>query len=151
MEFRVVNLSGQRLLQPRCHGVRATWEKLFQVTQRVQRAWSGTSVALVVCSGQKMASLNRRYRGKPTATDVLAFPASAADNRGKARLGSGDICLCPTALHRRNPKGNLAELLAHRFVHSLLHLHGFLHESDAAAARMEARTQLILRSYGRHH
>ncbi|MFA6042890.1 MAG: rRNA maturation RNase YbeY [Patescibacteria group bacterium] len=151
MEFRVVNLSGQRLLQPRCNGVRVTWKALFHKTQGIQGAWSGISVALVVCTGQKMARLNKQYRGKPTATDVLAFPDSTVDSAGNVRKGSGDICICPTALRRRNPKANLAELLAHRFVHSLLHLHGFLHESDAAAARMEARTQLILHAYGRHH
>jgi len=96
-----------------------------------------------------MAAFNRQYRGIAGPTDVLAFPVSAP---GARRDGSGDILLCPAVLRRRFPSRPLPLLLAHRFVHALLHLHGHGHDTAAASRRMEIRTQRCLASvYGQHH
>ncbi len=125
------------------------WSALFRCVQRLEQATPNTSVALILIPPQRMAALNRSYRGKAGPTDVLAFPA--ADRQPK-RDGSGDIALCPAVLRQRFPGQALAPLLAHRFVHALLHLHGYQHHSEAANTRMEARVQHCLKTfYGAHY
>lgn len=133
MEFRVLNETGRR--QP---AVR--WALLFQRVQRGERAAQSTSVALVLTTPRRMGSLNRQYHSGSGPTDVLAFPAP--QHRGAD--GSGDVVICPAVLRRRFPQASLAPLLQHRFVHALLHLHGYQHGSARAAERMEARTQIYL-------
>src|SRR4051812_36300373 len=70
------------------------------------------SVAIV--GEQKIRSLNRMYRDKDTATDILSFPLTKK---------SGEIFICiPQAnkkskLHDRTSKNYLAFL----FIHGLLH------------------------------
>ncbi len=133
MEFRVFNETGQRLPAIR-------WALLFQRVQRGERASAATSVALILTTARRMGVLNRQYHHGKGPTDVLAFPAP----QRRTHDGSGDIVLCPAVLRRRFPRTPLAALLQHRFVHALLHLHGYLHNSERAAARMEARTQALL-------
>lgn len=133
MEFRVINETGRRVPAVR-------WALLFQRVQHGERAKPATSVALVLTTPRRMGSLNRLYHSGSGPTDVLAFPAplhAVAD-------GSGDVVICPAVLRQRFPKASLAALLQHRFVHALLHLHGYQHGSDRAARQMEARTKTYL-------
>ena len=133
MEFRVFNEAGQRLPTIR-------WALLFQRVQRGEHANSGTSVALILTTPRRIGVLNRRYHNGRGPTDVLAFPTPLH----RKHDGSGDIVICPRVLHQRFPRESLSALLQHRFVHALLHLHGYQHESDRAAERMEDRTQRYL-------
>lgn len=134
MEFRVINETGQRLPAIR-------WALLFRRVQRAEGAGSATSVALVLTTARRIGALNRQYHHGSGPTDVLAFPAP----RHRLPDGSGDIVICPDVLRRRFPRASLPALLRHRFVHALLHLHGYQHATDRAAGRMEARTQSLLR------
>ncbi|MDP2789936.1 MAG: rRNA maturation RNase YbeY [bacterium] len=133
MEFRVINETGQRLPA-------VQWARLFRRVQRGERAGSTTSVALVLTTPQRIGTLNRKYHHGSGSTDVLAFPAPAHQSLD----GSGDIIICPAVLHQRFPRESLPALLRHRFVHALLHLHGYQHSTDRAAKRMEACTQSYL-------
>jgi probable rRNA maturation factor len=87
--------------------------------------------------------LNREFRGRDYATNVLTFVYAA-------RPLQGDIVLCaPVVLREARAQGK--EPLAHHahlLVHGLLHLQGMDHEADAQAARMEAREAAILRRLG---
>ena len=142
MEFRVAQGSrAQRAVVP--------WAALFRCVQRLEHAMPTTSVALVVVPPKRMAALNHVYRGKNGPTDVLAFPADA---RQPQRDGSGDVILCPAVLRTRFPGQQQAPLLAHRFVHALLHLHGYDHATETANRRMEKRVQHCLKTfYGPHY
>lgn len=95
--------------------------------------------------GQK---LNRDFRGKNYATNVLSFPYQAADN-GQPLLGDLVICL-PVVLREAAEQGRpLSAHFAHLIVHGMLHLQGFDHEiCPAEAARMEAREREILAGLG---
>ncbi len=120
------------------------WAALFRCTQRLVRAHPSTSVALLLVPPSRMARFNQTYRGKRGPTDVLAFPAATLQPR---RDGSGDIVLCPAVLRQRFPRKSQAPLLAHRFVHALLHLHGYRHDTAAADRRMEAQVQRCLNAF----
>lgn len=85
--------------------------------------------------------LNRRYRGKPYATNVLSFPYTL-----EPRV-SGDLALCaPVVAREAAAQGKSLEAhYAHLIVHGILHLQGYDHELGAAqAAEMENLERRIL-------
>lgn len=90
--------------------------------------------------------LNRQWRDKDYATNVLSFPYL---NDG-SRI-AGDLALCvPVVLAEAVEQGKTAEAhFAHLIVHGMLHLQGYDHETNAVdAARMEARERDILHTLG---
>ena len=89
--------------------------------------------------------LNREYRGKDYATNVLSFPYEQAP----ALLG--DLVLCvPVVLGEAALQGKAVDAhFAHLTVHGMLHLQGWDHETGPAeAARMEMQEQKILAALG---
>jgi probable rRNA maturation factor len=92
-------------------------------------------------------ALNRSYRRRDRATNVLAFVYH--DVHG-AHGVDGDIVLCVPVMRREAAEQgkSLAAHCAHLFVHGLLHLQGYDHEHAPGAARMEAREAVILAMLG---
>jgi probable rRNA maturation factor len=90
-------------------------------------------------------ALNRRYRARDRATNVLSFVYD--DEPG---MYGGDIVLCAPVLRREAAAQGkpLAAHCAHLVVHGMLHLQGADHEKPAEAARMEARETAILARLG---
>jgi len=88
--------------------------------------------------------LNRTYRRKNRATNVLTFPYDRM---------RGDIVLCHPVIRReaRAQGKSIAAHYAHLVVHGCLHLRGYDHEKTRDAARMEAREIAILRRGGIHN
>jgi probable rRNA maturation factor len=76
-------------------------------------------VAIEYVAAEKIAALNKEYRGKPGPTDVLSFPV---DGEGPAAgpRELGDIVICPA--HTAD--------LREAVVHGALHLTGMDHETD---------------------
>jgi probable rRNA maturation factor len=87
--------------------------------------------------------LNRQFRGKDYATNVLSFPYSAAPLEGDLV-----ICAAIVASEAREQGKTLRSHHAHMLVHGLLHLQGLDHENSRQAARMEARERRILAALG---
>ncbi len=114
------------------------------------RARGEVTIALV--SDGRMRALNRSFRGKDYATDVLSFPVRP---RGRARVsrpavGShvdsveylGDVVIAIGVANRQADEAghSLGVELRVLALHGLLHLLGYDHESDAGRmARVEAR------------
>lgn len=97
----------------------------------------------------KMKALNRRYRGKNYATDVLSFEAPAAF-RSQGLLG--ELVICTTLAKRQaREQGHAPETeLEVLLVHGVLHLLGFDHEKGRRAAlEMERWEQKLLGRRGR--
>lgn len=94
--------------------------------------------------------LNRAYRGRDYATNVLSF-GYGPPARGETLLG--DIVLCLPVLRREaRAQGKvLAAHIAHLTIHGALHLQGHDHQSPSAAARMEALEKRILAKLGFPH
>ncbi len=92
-------------------------------------------------------ALNRAYRGRDYATNVLSFAYGAG---GPEQALSGDIVLCAPVLRReaRAQGKALAAHVAHLTVHGALHLQGQDHQSPGAARRMEALEKKILAKLG---
>ena len=84
--------------------------------------------------------LNRDYRNKDYATNVLSFIYEAGPV-------VGDLVICTAVVrHEAKEQGKpIKAHLAHMVVHGMLHLQGYDHETGARdAARMEARERAIL-------
>jgi probable rRNA maturation factor len=103
------------------------------------------SVSVLFTHDAAMQALNRQFRGKDAPTNVLAF-ASLADHDGFW----GDLALgYQTCAAESEAAGRpLAAHAAHLLVHGYLHLLGYDHDTEEAAAAMEARERLILAGLG---
>lgn len=108
----------------------------------------GAEVSILLADDRAVGALNRRYRGRSGATNVLAFPG-AAPVAGAPRL-LGDIVLARETVVAEARAGALAlaDHVSHLVVHGALHLLGYDHEEDAAAAEMQAAEARALRRVG---
>jgi probable rRNA maturation factor len=117
-----------------------------RVRRWVKAACEGDAeVTVRFVDGDEGRVLNRDYRGKDYATNVLSFPYE----REPATLGDLVICL-PVLLREAAQQGKSAEAhCAHLIVHGMLHLQGYDHEtSEEDAQQMEARERSILARLG---
>ena len=90
--------------------------------------------------------VNREYRKRDYATNVLSFPYGAP-----GRVACGDILVCaPVVAREAKEQGKDVEAHhAHLVVHGVLHLRGYDHERSAAdARRMETLERRILAKLG---
>jgi probable rRNA maturation factor len=105
-------------------------------------------------------SLNRRFRGRDYATNVLTFfyeergeGKSGEDQAGEksaGKMSAGDIVLCApiVAKEARAQRKTLRAHYAHLVIHGLLHLRGYDHVRQIDARRMEILEQEILAGLG---
>ena len=90
-------------------------------------------------------SLNRDFRGKDRATNVLSFPYASEP------IVCGDLVICAPVVEREaDEQGKAPEAhYAHLIVHGILHLQGYDHEtSKREARRMELHECAILAALG---
>ncbi len=112
-------------------------------------------VDLVLLSNRAIRVLNRRWRGLDRPTDCLSFPSTDLDapaDPGPRHLGDIAISVeraLAQGIERARPgtpkDRALEHEVVHLFVHSLLHLLGHDHETDAGARRMRAVERRIAR------
>jgi probable rRNA maturation factor len=97
------------------------------------RARGTMTVAIV--SDARVRALNRKFRKKDKATDVLSFPSEEPDYIGDVVISSG-----VAARQARAAGHSLATELRVLALHGLLHLLGYDHErDDGQMARLERR------------
>lgn len=93
-------------------------------------------------------ALNRRYRDRDHATNVLSFPADLPPGLRLPLLGDLVICAPVVAREAREQGKPPAAHYAHLTVHGVLHLLGHDHQREAPARRMEALETRILAGLG---
>ena len=101
-------------------------------------------ITVRIVGAEEGQTLNREYRAKDYATNVLTFDYSHAPTV------VADLVLCAPVVAReaREQKISLEAHYAHLLVHGTLHAQRHDHEDDASARVMEARETGILRSLG---
>jgi probable rRNA maturation factor len=115
---------------------------------------AAAEVSVLLADDRRVRELNRAYRGKDSATNVLSFPTgggAAASAPGPVRpvlLGDIAVALETTAREAAAAGQPLADHLVHLLVHGTLHLLGHDHEEDEQALRMEAREVELLAVLG---
>jgi len=85
------------------------------------------SVTIAFVSDSRIKELNRQFRGKDNATDVLSFPMS---NEDEDELGDIAISVDRAELQAKENKLTFDEEVAQLLLHGLLHLSGYDHETD---------------------
>ncbi len=122
----------------------ASSAQLVRFLARAQRAARlRGEINVLVAGSREIRALNRRYRGKDQATDVLSFPADG----GAGKDFAGDIAISADHAARSARRfGHLpAQELKVLMLHGVLHLAGYDHERDnGAMARMEERLRAEL-------
>jgi probable rRNA maturation factor len=119
---------------------------LAQVRRWVRAALKvSAEIAVRIVGAAEARQLNRRYRGRDYATNVLSFPYALS--RG---LVQGDIVLCyPVIAREALAQGKSLEAhFAHLIVHGLLHLQGHRHAGRREAAHMETLEKKLLAKLG---
>ncbi len=119
-------------------------------SRRRLRAWAAAAlrrsarVTVRIVGTREGRTLNKRFRGRDYATNVLTFVYD------EGRPLSGDIALCaPVVAREAREQGKpLAAHYAHLLVHGMLHLQGHDHVDPDAARIMEAREVKLLRTLG---
>jgi probable rRNA maturation factor len=111
--------------------IRAALERPAEITVRIVGAEEGRL-------------LNRDYRGRDYATNVLTFDYS------REPVVSADLILCAPVVAEEARRARLAlqAHYAHLLVHGTLHAQGYDHEADADAQVMETRESEIVMGLG---
>ncbi len=108
-------------------------------------------VSILFTGEEQAARINREWRNKTDAPNVLSFPAVAAVQPppGEAKP-LGDIILAAGVVAREAVEQgrSFKSHTAHLIVHGTLHLLGYDHMNPADAAIMEAAETAILRELG---
>ncbi|MFB9068827.1 rRNA maturation RNase YbeY [Pseudofulvimonas gallinarii] len=111
-----------------------------------RRAASELSIRLV--DADEGRALNRDYRGRDYATNVLSFPVELPPGVRSPLIGDIVICAPVVAREAAEQDKRLRDHYAHLTVHGVLHLLGHDHENDADAERMEKLEVRILAGLG---
>jgi probable rRNA maturation factor len=110
------------------------------------------SACVALSSAEGVHRLNRDYRHKDKATNVLSFPAlrQRGETRGGGPEALGDVVLAAEVVRAEAEEAGIAPRhhFQHLVVHGLLHLIGYDHEQDDEAAVMEGLEIEILRTLG---
>ncbi|HEX8477440.1 MAG TPA: rRNA maturation RNase YbeY, partial [Telluria sp.] len=94
--------------------------------------------------------LNRDYRAKDYATNVLTFAYNEGEELAADEPVQADIILCTDVLQREadEQKKTVEEHTAHLVVHGVLHAQGYDHEHEEEAGEMEHLERDILEALG---
>ncbi len=106
---------------------------------------SDAEITVRIVDAPEGQELNREYRKKDYATNVLTF------HYAQAPTVMADLVLCaPVVAQEAREQGKrLSAHYAHLLVHGVLHAHGWDHETSLAEAKaMEAREVEILAGLG---
>jgi len=101
-------------------------------------------LAIVLTDDSAIRALNREWRGKDEATNVLSFPA--AESQPDTPVLLGDIVIAYETVAREALAENKPFMhhLAHLAVHGFLHLVGYDHQTDKEAKAMETLETAVL-------
>jgi probable rRNA maturation factor len=114
----------------------------------VGRRKGRTEVNIVLFDESAGRGMNRQYRGKDYATNILSFPYEPLPGEKTGLLG--DLVMCPAVIIREAKKQGkpLRDHYAHLTIHGVLHLLGHDHQTATDAERMEGLETRILAGIG---
>lgn len=144
----------------------ARWRRALPVAVRVGRRAARAAyraaprpggpaeASLVLADDAFVAALNREYRGRDGATNVLSF-CSLEGDAGNARAESAPVILGDVVVAYETAAGEaaregktLADHLSHLVIHGMLHLLGHDHRTEAEAESMERLEAMVLSGLG---
>jgi len=122
------------------------------VAAALDRRIREAELSIRVVGDEEGRELNRQYRGKNYATNVLSFPAEFPEGLPKRERPPllGDLVICASVVAREAAEQGkaLTAHYAHLTVHGTLHLLGWDHEDEREAEAMEALERSVLAALG---
>lgn len=123
-------------------------DRLVDVARRAALGEGATGeISILLVDEARIAELNAEYLGGSGPTDVLAFPVDGLvtgpfDPEGPPVL-IGEVVLCPEIALAQAPPGpdGAASELDLLVTHGVLHLLGYDHDTEEAAAAMRSREE----------
>ncbi len=99
------------------------------------------SISIVFVGTTRMRKLNRIYRKKDSATDVLSFPFYEQDLLG-------EVFVCPQWIKKTylpdKKETDFTKYLFQVIIHGVLHILGYCHHNDSTEKEMNARIKYYL-------
>ncbi len=126
----------------------ASFRRWVEAALEGARHRKASEVSLRIVGAREGRALNRRYRGRDYATNVLSFPVELPDGIESPLLGDIVICAPVVAGEAREQGKAVRDHYAHLTVHGVLHLLGFDHQNERDAAKMETLETRVLARLG---
>ena len=126
------------------------------VTRAKLRRWvqaalfAPAELTIRIVDAEEGRALNREYRGKDYATNVLTFAYNDGEEIADDEPTRADIILCTDVLEKEAAEQNksVEEHAAHLVVHGVLHAQGYDHMDEEEAEEMEGIETEILAGLG---
>ena len=135
--------------EPKWKAHRGILKKIEQAADlaihRGRRLKHRRTATVLLSDNAHLKKLNHQFRGKNAATNVLAFPTTASDDR---YLGDVAIALGVVEAEAAQQGKAFANHTVHLAIHGVLHLMGYDHEKAQDARRMERLEAKILLELG---
>lgn len=125
---------------------------VMRVAEHVPELKGYSELTLAFVSSRQMKAMNKQYRGRDYATDVLSFEPVVFDQAGvraSARAGGkvnrplGDLVFCLSVIRRQARQHDMTfeHELGYMIIHGILHLLGYEHETGGVKARKMFKLQ----------
>jgi probable rRNA maturation factor len=98
-------------------------------------------LSIVLIGPEKIKNINKQYRGKEKATDVLSFFYGSSFKPDQSSGGSGEIFICLSEVKKNAERFHLdfKEELDRVLIHGILHILGYCHEKVREKKRKEMK------------
>ncbi len=126
----------------------ASFRQWVEAALHGARRRKATELSIRIVDAEEGQALNRDYRGKDYATNVLSFPAELPPGVKLPLIGDLAICAPVVAREAAEQGKKPRDHWAHMTVHGVLHLLGYDHIEDDEAEKMEALETRVLAGLG---
>jgi probable rRNA maturation factor len=123
---------------------RSSFSRWVEAALRAAKRRGNAELSIRIVDADEGRSLNRQYRDRDYATNVLSFPIELPDGIKLPLLGDLVICAPVLAREAAEQGKSLRDHYAHMTIHGSLHLLGYDHENETDAEHMEALERKIL-------
>lgn len=120
----------------------------IELALRGAKRRGATELSLLIVDATAGAELNRDYRGRDYATNVLSFQIGLPPGVKSPLIGDLAVCAPVVAREAQEQGKSLRDHYAHMVIHGTLHLIGYDHIDDADAVAMEALETELLATLG---
>lgn len=126
---------------------RKSWEVASAANPMLPQ--DNVEVSILLADDGKIREINREYRGKDNATNVISFASIDSEEPDDGVFVAGDIIMSYDTIKREAEENKTAfrDRFIHILVHGMLHLAGFDHENDDEANHMEKLEADILETF----
>lgn len=106
------------------------------------------NIEVSFCTSKEIQKINKQFRGKDKATNVLSFPDKELTKVSNTCIG--EILICNDVLEKESKEQNknMFDHFVHLTVHSMLHMVGYGHDVANNAILMENKEVKFLSKIG---